>query len=180
MSHASGLLPSGASDEPDGTPADPLSRGQPSASAADAGRCGRTRLLSGLERQDKEVASQSRQLQATIKNLEVEATSITQRIEKLRSDLNTSQNDKQYKAVLAEVKTLETKKKEAEDRAMADMERLEQVKKQAGALSGQLAERKKIFDVVMGQLAERKAECKTRLDELERERTKAGAALPAR
>ncbi|MDZ4753422.1 MAG: hypothetical protein SGJ11_02870 [Phycisphaerae bacterium] len=138
------------------------------------------KLMSGLERQAQELSSQSRQLQATIKNLEGEANGFTQRVEKLRNDLNTSQNDKQYKAILAEVKTLETRKKEAEDRAMADMERLESIKKQLTALSGSVAERKKIFDVVTGQLQERKSECQARLDELEREREKAGSAVPAR
>lgn len=138
------------------------------------------KLLNGLERQEKELASQSRQMQATIKNLEGEAAGFNARIEKLRGELNTSQNDKQYKAILAELKTLETKKKDADDRAMADMERLEQVKQQATTLAGQIVERKKIHDVVVAQLVERKSECKTRLDELERERTKAGAALPAR
>ncbi|MBL9119880.1 MAG: hypothetical protein JNL80_08200 [Phycisphaerae bacterium] len=138
------------------------------------------KLLSGLQRQDTELASQSRQLQATIHNLETEAQGFGDRIAKLRNELNSSQNDKQYKAVLAEVKSLEGKKKECDDRALAEMERLEQVKKQATTVTGQIAERRKIHDVVLAQLGERKHECKDRLDELERERESAGKRVPDR
>lgn len=138
------------------------------------------KLLAGVQRQETELASQARQLQATIHNLETEAQGFSDRIAKLRSELNSSNNDKQYKAILGEVKTLEGKKKECDDRGLADMERLEQVKKQAAAIAGQIAERKKIHDVVKAQLAERKAECADRLAELEREREIAGKAVPAR
>lgn len=139
-----------------------------------------TKLLTGLQRQEAELASQARQVQATIHNLETEAQAFGERIAKLRGELNSSQNDKQYKAVLAEVKSLEAKKKECDDRALAEMERLEQVKKQAASVAGQLAERRKIHDVVKTQLDERKAECRDRLAELEREREIAGKRVPDR
>lgn len=138
------------------------------------------KLLAGLQRQETEFASQARQLQATIHNLETEAQAFGDRVAKLRGELNSSPNDKQYKAILGELKTLETKKKECEDRGLAEMERLEQVKKQANALAGQIAERKKIHDVVKGQLDERKTECADRLAELEREREVAGKRVPER
>lgn len=138
------------------------------------------KLLGGLERQANEVASQTRQLQATIRALEVEAQGFAQRVEKLRADLNSSQNDKRYQAILSEVKLLEGKKKDAEDRAVADMERLEAIKKQGETIQGQIAERKKIHDAIAAQLADRKAECKDRLDELERERERASGQVPPR
>ena len=138
------------------------------------------KLLAGLQRQESELASQARQLQATIHNLETEASAFQERIAKLRGELNSANNDKQYKALLAEVKTLEGKKKECDDRALADMERHEQVKKQALAVAGQVAERQKIHDVVRSQLEERKNDCSSRLAELEREREIAGRNVPAR
>ncbi|MDZ4829566.1 MAG: hypothetical protein SGJ09_05125 [Phycisphaerae bacterium] len=138
------------------------------------------KLLTGLERQTQEVASQSRQLQATIKNLEVEAQGHQQRVDKMRGDMNTQQNNKLYQAMLAEIKQLETKKSEIETRAVAEMERLEQVKQQAEKLAAQAGERKKIHDVVKGQLEERRAESSGRLAELERERVIADQAVPLR
>ena len=122
------------------------------------------KLLGGLERQANEVASQTRQLQATIRNLEVEAQGFAQRVEKLRADLNSSQNDKRYQAILSEVKLLEGKKKDAEDRAVADMERLEAIKKQGETIQAQIVERKKIHDAIAAQLTDRWAECTDRLE----------------
>jgi predicted nucleic acid-binding Zn-ribbon protein len=138
------------------------------------------KLFAQLQRQETELASQARQLQATIHNLEVEAQGFGDRVAKLRSELNNSQNDKQYKALLTEVKLLEGKKKDCDDRAFAEMERLEQVKKQAAGVAVQFAERKKILDVVKAQLEERKHECADRLAELERERAVASGRVPER
>ena len=66
------------------------------------------KLLAGVQRQETELASQARQLQATIHNLETEAQGFSDRIAKLRSELNSSNNDKQYKAILGEVKCSQT------------------------------------------------------------------------
>lgn len=148
--------------------------------AAERDVAAQVKLLAGLQRQETELASQMRQLQATIHNLETEAMGFADRITRLRGDLNSSNNDKQYKAILAEVKLLEGKKKECDDRGLAEMERLEQVKKQSAALAAQLVERKKIHDVVKSQLVDRTSECSTRLAELERERDIAGKNVPAR
>ena len=138
------------------------------------------KILGTLQRQDQELASQGRQLAATIKNLEVETQSLTQRIEKLRGEMNSAQNDKQYSAFKAELKTLETKRGELETRTIAEMERLEQVKQQAGGLATQISERGKIHDVVRGEFEQRKNDCASRLAELERERSSAEAAVPER
>ena len=138
------------------------------------------KLIANLDRQTQEVQSQSRQLQATIKNLEVEAQTIQERVDKLRGEMNTSQNNKQYQAMLGEIKLLEGKKSEIETRALSDLERLEQVKVQAEKLTAQSVERKKIHDVVKSQLQERRSDSSGRLAELERERVIADQAVPPR
>jgi predicted nucleic acid-binding Zn-ribbon protein len=136
------------------------------------------KLLGVLQRQEQELAMQIRQFDATVKNLELEIQGIQERVDRLRNDLNSSQNDKQYKAILAELKTLEGKKGEFETRAVTELERSEQVKARLAEVGGQLAERKKIHDVVKAQLDERKAECGGRLAELEAERNQAARGIP--
>ncbi|MBL9149510.1 MAG: hypothetical protein JNM94_12545 [Phycisphaerae bacterium] len=146
--------------------------------AADRDVTAQATLLAGLDRQTKELESQSRQLQATIKNLEVEALGFTERTTKLRGELNSAQNDKQYKAILHELKTLEGKKDECEGKALTEMERLKEVETQQAKLAAQVAERRKVHDHVKAQADERRAECSGRLSELERERDIATKAVP--
>lgn len=139
-----------------------------------------SKLLDGLHRQTKELESQTRQLQATIRNLEVEALGYGERATKVRGDMNAAQNDKQYKAYLQELKTLESKKDECESRALGELERLKEVEAHGAKLAEQVAERRKVHDYVKGQLDERKRECDARLSELEKERQAADEAVPAK
>lgn len=136
------------------------------------------KMLAALQRQAQELAMQIRQFDATVKNLELEIKGIQERVDRLRNDLNAAQNDKQYKAILAELKTLEGKKADLETRAVTELERSEQVKARMAELAGQVAERKKIHDVVKSQLDERKADCGGRLSELEAERAQAARGIP--
>lgn len=136
------------------------------------------KLLATLQRQEQELAMQIRQFDATVKNLELELKGIQERVDRLRNDLNAAQNDKQYKAILAELKTLEGKKADLETRAVTELERSEQVKARMAELAVQLADRRKIHDVVRTQLDERKADCAGRLAELEAERAQAARGIP--
>lgn len=150
-------------------------------SRVDAGErdlAAQAKLLAGLQRQEQELAMQIRQFDATVKNLELEVKGIQERVDRLRNDLNSSQNDKQYKAILAELKTLEGKKDEIETRAVTELDRSEKVKARLAELAVQVAERKKIHDVVKAQLDERKADCAGRLAELEAERAQAARGIP--
>lgn len=150
-------------------------------SRVDAGErdlAAQAKLLATLQRQEQELAMQIRQFDATVKNLELEVKGIQERVDRLRNDLNSSQNDKQYKAILAELKTLEGKKDELETRAVTELDRSEKVKARLAEIAGQVAERKKIHDVVKTQLDERKADCAGRLAELQAERAQAARGIP--
>ncbi|MFO0829930.1 MAG: hypothetical protein U0572_17445 [Phycisphaerales bacterium] len=148
--------------------------------AAERDLAAQQKLVATLDRQNQEVQSQSRQIQATIKNLEVESQSLQARIEKLRGEMNSSQNNKQYQAMLQEIKQLEGKKTELDSRTLSEMEKLEGVKSNAEKLAAQMSDRKKVHDVVAGQLKERTADCAGRLSELEKERVRADEAVPPR
>src|SRR5262245_12838445 len=79
------------------------------------------RQQEALQAQRHELEAHRRQLQAASANLDVEAKSMDERIEKLRSELNSSQNSKQYNAVLAEVNTLKTSRGAIDDRLLKEM-----------------------------------------------------------
>ena len=136
--------------------------------------------LALLEKQKGELETQSRQLQASVHALEVEQTSATERVNKLRAELNTSTNDKQYKAILHEMKVLETQKDEIVKRAVEEMQRVEETKKRLEVHLATIAERIKIRDVAKSKLSECEGDVGDRLAELKAERDRAADLIPER
>jgi predicted nucleic acid-binding Zn-ribbon protein len=137
-----------------------------------------TRQHAVLEQQRQELATRRKHLQATIANLEVEKKQLDARLEKLRNELNSSPNKKQYDALLSEMTTIKTAASNLEDRILAEMEQLENVEQQATALEPQLADRAKLRDLARTQLEERKSDVGHRLAELEVERQQAASVVP--
>jgi predicted nucleic acid-binding Zn-ribbon protein len=105
------------------------------------------RQIALLEKQKGELETQTRQLQASVHALEVEQTAATDRVNKLRGELNNSTNDKQYKAILNEMKVLETQKDEIVKRAVDEMQRVEETKKRLEVHIATIAERRKIREL---------------------------------
>lgn len=137
-------------------------------------------VLAGLLRQEQELQSQSRQIQATMANIEVESQMVKERVDKVRSDMNAAQNDKQYKAFHAELTNSDAKSKDLTARWENEAKRLDDLAKRGETLTQQVAERRKVVEHVRKQFEERKAECANRLAELEKERGAASAAVPER
>ena len=108
--------------------------------------------LALLAKQKAELETQLKQLQASVHALEVEQTSATGRVDKLRAELNTSTNDKQYKAILNEMKSLEAQKDEVVKRAVEEMQRAEETKKRLELHEATIVERQKIREVAKNQL----------------------------
>jgi uncharacterized protein len=131
-----------------------------------------------LLQQQNELQTRRKQFQATSGAMEVEIKSIDDRLEKLRGELNSAVNNKQYAALLAELNTVKEQRGTLEDRLLADMENIEKIEAQLTALESQLAERKKIKDAAQAQLDERTADVGHRLAELESERNAAAAVVP--
>jgi predicted nucleic acid-binding Zn-ribbon protein len=136
--------------------------------------------LALLEKQKGELETQSRQLQASVHALEVEQTSATERVNKLRAELNTSTNDKQYKAILNEMKVLEGQKDEIVKRAVEEMQRVEETKKRLEVHAATIAERQKIREIAKSKLNECVGDVGDRLAELEKERARAADLIPER
>jgi predicted nucleic acid-binding Zn-ribbon protein len=135
--------------------------------------------LNILLQQQHELHSRKRQTQAAVAALELEVKSIDDRLEKLRNELNAAVNNKQYSAVLTELNTVKTNRAGLEERELQNMEQIEAIDAQFATLEAQIAERIKVRDLAKAQLEERRGDVGTRLSELEQERAKAAAVIPA-
>lgn len=138
------------------------------------------RQLAVLDRQRADLESQLKQLQAVIHGLELDQTQVQQRVDKLRAELNTSTNDKQYKAILNEMKILEGQKDEVVRRAVEEMGRVDDVKKRAELHAATVVERRKVREVAKAKLDECTRDVGERLAELEAEREQAARLIPER
>ena len=137
-----------------------------------------TRMLQALTEQLEELKTRKRQLQATIANLEVETTAADERLEKLRTELNSAVTNKQYSAVLTELNTVKLNRSEVEDRILQEMERIDQLATQIQGVQAQRGDRGKVRDVAQAKLDQHQAEIGQRLEELADERSSAAAEVP--
>ncbi len=133
-----------------------------------------------IQQQLSETQTRKRHLQATIANLETEVVGIDAKLEKFRSDLNTSVTNKQYTTVLSEMNTVKDQRSEVEDRILELMEQVEATEKEIEQIQELLNERAKLRDHAQSQFNERESEVGNRLEELEQEREAAAKAVPGR
>lgn len=138
----------------------------------------RTRKLTKLTAEHEECAARLRQLQAQLANLEGESTDYKARIEKLRTELNASTNDKQYRAILTEMKSLEALSDETETTQLGEMERIESTQTETTSKEEAVANQSRMCDAATTEHEECAAAVAERLDELERERSIAAGRVP--
>ncbi len=137
-----------------------------------------TRLLETADQQLEELNSRKRQIQATIGNLEGEIAGIDQRLEKLRTELNSAVTNKQYSAVLTELNTVKLDRSGLEDKVLREMEQIEQIEQQFAEVESQRGNRATVCDAARQELEQREAEVGDRLTELGTERDAAAAEVP--
>jgi predicted nucleic acid-binding Zn-ribbon protein len=138
------------------------------------------RQLALLARQKTELETQLKQLQASVHALEVEQSTANERVERLRVDLNTSTNDRQYKAILNEMKVLEGQRDDIVKRAIEEMQRVDETKKRLETHGATIVERQKVREVAKGKYDECMKDVGERLAELEAERGRAADLVPER
>ena len=128
----------------------------------------------------QELETRNLHIKATMANHETEMAGIDERIEKLRDELNSSETNKQYTAVLTELNTVKTNRTEIEDQALDEMGSIDSIEQDIKSNQDLAADRKKMLELASTQLAERKAEIGDRLSELEKEREEAASAVPSK
>jgi uncharacterized protein len=138
------------------------------------------RQLALLARQKTELETQLKQLQASVHALEAEQSTANERVERLRVDLNTSTNDRQYKAILNEMKLLEGQRDDIVKRAIEEMQRVDETKKRLETHGATIVERQKVREVAKGKYDECMKDVGERLAELEAERGRAADLIPER
>lgn len=135
--------------------------------------------LDGLRQRSVGVDSQLKQLRATIANDEGEVAQIDERINELRERMNTATSNREYKATLAEVNTLKENKAEIEERAIANLEKADELSKQQGEITSATGEREKMREVAERDRTARADEIREKLTEAERERASMAEAVPS-
>ena len=138
----------------------------------------REKQLADLVVASEEVESNIRQLQATIQNLEGESGDFQNRIEKLRVELNAATTDKQYQAILAEMKVIQEQRDVVDEQNISEMDRLEQLTQKLDEIKSKIEDATKVRDLAIEKLQERTEEVKERLEELEGERDVAAKVIP--
>ena len=118
------------------------------------------------------------QRKANIAIVETETGSIDSRVEHLREDLNKAVNDKEYKALLAEMNTLKDRRRAFEDEELIEMSAVESLEANATEINTRAEERTKVLQVAQNELQTRQAEIAEQLAELEKERGSAAAVIP--
>lgn len=135
--------------------------------------------LTQLDSKKGTTESQLKQLGAMIANYEGEMARLDARIEHLRTQMNSAQTNREYKAFLTEINTIKA------DRSKIETIALEQMA-QADTLRGQLAEidtsredRKKVRTVADDDRVKRAEEIRERVEQLKKEREALAAEVPA-
>jgi predicted nucleic acid-binding Zn-ribbon protein len=134
--------------------------------------------LDQCSEQERELRSQIRQLEATAGNLEGEGRGLEDRIAKLRVDLNASRNDRQYQAILADMKLLQGKRDEVESLAIAQLERIDSLRTRLAEAAAAMEAQQAVRDRAAEDFAQRRADVSERLEELTAERARTAALLP--
>jgi predicted nucleic acid-binding Zn-ribbon protein len=137
-----------------------------------------TKLMTTISVQLSENELRLKHHKSNIAVAETETGSIDARVERLREDLNKAVNDKEYKALLAEVNTLKDQRKAFEDEMLIEMASVETLDTTLVEITAKIDERKKITKVAEKELHVRQDEIAEQLAELEKERTTAASVIP--
>ena len=103
-----------------------------------------TAKLDQLHQQREELQTLLKQTKAKATSLESQSQDSEQRIEKLRQQMQTVTNNKEYSAVLLEVNTLKEEKSKLEDEALEQLSEVDRFNGELDELATQLTEKRKI------------------------------------
>ena len=142
----------------------------------------RQRALQGkadrLSQQRTELVSQHKMLQAKAGGFELQAREFEDRITRLREQMNTVTNNKEYSALLIEVNTMKLEKGKVEDQALEQMSQVETVAAELKELDEKLAEQNKLVGIAKAEVEAAGAEIAGQLAEVTQKRNAAEQQVP--
>jgi predicted nucleic acid-binding Zn-ribbon protein len=138
-----------------------------------------TKQLKDLETKHSTMSADLKKLKTAVAGDETESKTIQARIDSLREKMNATKTNKEYSALVTEVKNLEAKKKTLEDGELDRMGKSEDLAKQDAEMLAKIEERRLIANKAKEDRDAKAAEIKDRLAELVSERAEAAKDVPA-
>lgn len=137
-----------------------------------------TRQRDAIVKEVTTLSDNAKQLKAKARETEGHIKSIDERIEKLREQMNSSQTNREYKALLTEVNTLKVDRDKIETESLDHLNKADEHLGRVEKLKVNLAEREKLREVAAGDRDARDKEIRTKLDELHNERKRLAGEVP--
>jgi predicted nucleic acid-binding Zn-ribbon protein len=135
--------------------------------------------LGQLDAKRASLEAQLRQTEAAGAERESEAARLQARVDQLREQMNSAKTNKEYKAFLAEVNTFKADKDRVDEEELELLAKVDELKEALAGLNRQRDERSKMRGVAASDRDQRSDEIKGRVEELQAERDKLAADVPA-
>lgn len=137
-----------------------------------------TRQLHQIEAKRDAVAAQLKQLQAVAANHEGEVARLDAKMAAIREQMNAAKTNKEYKAFLTEINTFKADRDRAEEAALTQMTKADELRAQQAELEKQRLERDKVRAIAAEDRDKRAEEIKDRVAELKKQREALAGEVP--
>jgi len=134
--------------------------------------------LDQLRQQQAELTDQSKHAQAEVSTLEHQASDAEERVAKLREQMNSVRNNKEYSAMLVEVNTLKDEKGKVEDQALGKMASVDDLKQRLTDVETQVESQTKLVEAAKTEVQSAKDEVGVQLEDATAKRDAAAAVIP--
>ncbi len=135
--------------------------------------------LGQLRQQQAELADQFKHAQAEVSTLEHQSNDAEERVTKLREQMNSVRNNKEYSAMLVEVNTLKDEKSKLEDQALAKMSTSDDLKQRLEDVKTQADTQAKLVESAKTEVINAKNEVGVQLNDATEKREAAASLIPA-
>jgi len=136
------------------------------------------RKLDQLNQQSSELNAELKRLKAHAATLESEAQAADNRVTELRNRMNSVTSNKEYSALLVEVNNHKIEKGKAEDEALEQMGKIEEMQARADELAQKIAQQQKVVGTSSEEVEAARVQVGDQLDLATADRDTAASALP--
>ena len=134
--------------------------------------------LQQLTQQHHELDDEVKSTRARASTLENQARDLDEQIDKLRTQMNSVRNNKEYQALSIEVSNAKIDKGKLEDQALEQMTRVDELLTRRGELEAKVESQRKLVEGSKGEVDEATAAVGDRLEAAQRERDALAARVP--